>query len=190
MRSGCQAGHQSGGTSLVAEQGAWGGESSPLDERNEEQWDGDDRRWGSTCVEWSMSGSKLWRKRDCDRSVSILVIISRAAARLRSCDGWWLAMSWSVVLPPHWVSMQRKDEIDSLMVSATSHLMMRSLRSVSEGHYTERRRAVDKHAMSASLDSFSWTLTNSDLVSGWPDDLSVQWFFTPLSVLVPSGMHV
>ena len=66
--------------------------------------------------------------------------------------------------------------------------MMRSLRSVSEGHSTERRRAVDKHAMSASLDSFSWTLTNSDLVSDWPDDLSVQWFFTPLSVLVPSLM--
>ena len=68
-----------------------------------------------------------------------------------------------------------KHKIDSSMASATSHLLMRLLRSVSEGHSTERRRAVDKHAMSASLDSFSWTtLTNSDLVSDRLADLSVQ----------------
>ena len=62
--------------------------------------------------------------------------------------------------------------------------------NVSEGHSTERRKAVDRHAMSASLNSFSWTLTNSGLVPDWPDDLSVQWCFTPLSVLMPLLMHV
>ena len=54
------------------------------------------------------------------------------------------------------------------VASATRHQMMNSLRSASQGHQTKRRMAADKHAMSASLDSFSLTLINSDLsVSDW-----------------------
>ena len=60
-----------------------------------------------------MSGSKLWREGDWDCSASILVIRSRAAARLRSCDEDDCHDGGKVVLPPHGVSMKGKSVLGS-----------------------------------------------------------------------------